>query len=239
MRQAGHILGLCHQYLKTYSKPGVSLIDLDQQIYQLIKHHKAIPAFLNYHNFPNSICVSVNDVLIHGIPSDYRLKEGDIVSYDVGVNYENYFSDAAFTMGIGKISAADENLINVTADSLQVAIDLVRNGVSLNIIGEAIYDVISKAGFYVPDDYCGHGIGKNLHESPFVLNYPVNYQLPKLRTNMVIAIEPMVLQGSKKVNTLDDGWSVASASGKNCAHFEHTIWVKENDCEVLSVINHD
>ena len=236
LRKSGKILAKAHQLLAEKSVPGVKLCDLAQLVEKFILECDASVPFKNYNGFPACICASVNDILIHGVPNEYVLKEGDIISYDVGVRYKKYITDAAFTMGIGKISSADEKLITITKQSLEAAIKNVKDQYSLNNLAKTVFNVINKAGFYTPKEYAGHGVGTSLHEPPLVLNYPVSYQLPQLKTNMVIAIEPMVLQESAEIEVLSDGFSVRSAARKNCAHFEHTIVVQDDGCEILTTL---
>lgn len=237
MRQAGKILGSCLQMLEQNTYPGVKLLDLDKKAHNFILLNGGMPAFLNYKGFPNTVCISVNHILIHGIPTDYVLKEGDIVSYDLGVKYENYYADAAITVGVGDTNDEDQKLIFVTKNALYNAIKCVKNKCNLNDLAKVIYQTITEAGYYTPLDYCGHGIGSNLHEDPMILNYPEDTSKVDLKTNMVIAIEPMVLQGSNKVEVLPDKWSVASALKMKSAHFEHTIVVHEDHGEILTKIN--
>ena len=235
MRTACKATAQVLESLKSFIKPGITTKDIDVEVYRMISSFKMKPAFLGYAGFPGSACVSVNDELVHGIPSDSReLSSGDIVSVDVGCIYQGYYSDAAYTYPVGKISSDTEKLLRVTEESLYKAVEQVKPG---NRIGDVSYAVQSYAesfGFSIVRDYCGHGVGRNLHEEPNVPNYGKPGTGQRLVPGMVIAVEPMVNAGTYKVDVLSNKWTVVTRDGSMCAHFEHTVAVTENGCEILT-----
>ena len=201
----------------------------------VLERRGATSNFLGYHGFPAVICTSPNSMIVHGIPGAYRLEEGDILSIDCGAIIEGYHGDAAFTMGVGRISAEAQKLIEVTERSLWAGIDQLKKGNGLHEVGRAVQDVAEASGFTVVREYVGHAIGTAMHEQPQVPNYWPGNRGPTLKTGMVFAVEPMVNAGSAQTEMLDDGWSVVTADGRLSAHFEHTIAVTADGPEVFTV----
>jgi methionyl aminopeptidase len=235
MRQAGRIVAEMHDRTRAAAKPGATTADLDAVAVDVLERRGARSNFLNYHGFPAVICTSPNDMIVHGIPGDYRLAEGDILSIDCGAIVEGYHADAAFTMAIGKVTPSDEALMQVTEQSLWAGIDQMREGNRLNDIGRAVQAVVEKAGFSVVREYVGHAIGTAMHEEPQVPNYWPGSPGPKLKVGNVFAVEPMVNAGGAGTRLLGDGWSVVTADGRRSAHFEHTIAITDDGPEVLTV----
>jgi methionyl aminopeptidase len=213
----------------------VTTAELDRVARDVLDKRQARSNFLHYHGFPAVICASPNDMIVHGIPGEYRLKDGDILSIDCGAIVEGYHGDAAFTMGIGDIDRVAEKLIRVTEESLWAGIEQIRQGNRLNDIGLAVQTVAEGAGFSVVREYVGHAIGTEMHEEPQVPNYWPGRPGPVLKTGMVFAVEPMVNAGGPQTVLLDDGWSVVTADGSLSAHFEHSIAVTEDGPEVLTL----
>jgi methionyl aminopeptidase len=209
--------------------------DLDRVARAVLERRHARSNFLNYHGYPAVICASPNDMIIHGIPGDYRLKDGDIVSIDCGAIVDGYHGDAAFTMGIGEISKSAQQLLDSTETSLWAGIAQMEAGHRLHDIGRAVAEVADQAGFSVVREYTGHGIGTAMHEDPSVPNYYPGHPGPVLKPGMALAIEPMFNAGGSSTKMLEDGWSVVTADGSLSAHFEHTIVVTENGPEVLTL----
>lgn len=218
-------------------KPGVTTRDLDRLSEELTRKRGAQPAFKGYRGYPNSLCISVNSEVVHGIPSDRVLMEGDIASLDFGVYYHGYYGDAALTVPVGKISDEAERLLEVTRNSLHKGIDAARAGNRLGDISASVQECVEKAGFSVVRDYVGHGIGKQLHEDPQVPNFGVRGRGIRLQVGMVLAIEPMVNLGTYRVCLQPDGWTVVTADGELSAHFEHSIAITENGPDILSVFH--
>lgn len=216
-----------------FVRPGVSLKEIDQLAFNEIKKRKAEPAFLGLYGFPATACISVNDELIHGIPSDYILREGDLLSVDLGCKWEGYNSDSAFTMGVGKISEADQKLIDVAKGAFDAGIKAIKKGARIGDISYAIGSYIKDAGYYTPDEFCGHGIGLNLHEDPNVPNDGKKGTGMLLKDGMVICIEPMITQ-SPRIKTLSDGWTIASHDKSKTSHYEHTVLIKNGKAVVLT-----
>jgi methionyl aminopeptidase len=235
MRRAGKVVAEMHAATREAAKPGATTADLDRVAREVIERRGARSNFLNYHGFPAVICTSPNDVIVHGIPGDYVLQEGDIVSIDCGAIVEGYHGDAAFTMPVGEVGTAALRLIEVTERSLWAAIEQMEDGNRLSDIGHAVQTVAEAAGFSVVREYVGHAIGTAMHEEPQVPNYGPPGRGPKLRPGMVFAVEPMVNVGRPETRTLEDGWTVVTADGSLSAHFEHTIAVTDNGPEVLTL----
>ena len=235
MRQAGRVVAEMHERTRAAARPGVTTADLDAVAVKVLERHRARSNFLNYHGFPAVICTSPNDMIVHGIPGDYRLAEGDILSIDCGAIVEGYHADAAFTMAIGAVTPDDEALMEITEQSLWAGIDQMRDGNRLHDIGRAVQAVVEKAGFSVVREYVGHAIGTAMHEEPQVPNYWPGNPGPKLKVGNVFAVEPMVNAGGAGTRLLGDGWSVVTADGRRSAHFEHTIAITDNGPEVLTV----
>lgn len=236
MREAGKRLEDVHNQLAEIIRPGISTLEIDQFGEKAIRAYGCIPNFLNYNGYPASICVSVNDEVVHGIPKKNRiLQEGDIVSLDAGLIYEGYHSDAARTYGVGKISEEAERLIRVTRESFFKGIKLAVPGNHLFDISEAIQKHVESNGFSIVRDLVGHGIGTQLHEDPQIPNFKEKRRGMKLRPGMTLAIEPMVNQGTYEVEWLDDDWTVVTADGSLAAHYENTIAITEDGCEILTL----
>ncbi len=234
MRRAGKVVAEIHEVTRAAIRPGITTAQLDALAAEVLAKRGARSNFLNYHGFPAVICTSPNDMIVHGIPGDYVLREGDIISIDAGAIVEGYHGDAAYTAGVGEISATAARLIEVTERSLWAGIDQLVVGQRLHEVGRAIQKVAEAAGFSVVREYVGHAIGTAMHESPQVPNYWPGTPGPTLKAGMVFAIEPMVNVGSHETYVLDDGWSVMTADGSLSAHFEHTIAVTEDGPEVFT-----
>ena len=235
MAEAGKILERVHNELEKALRPGMSTKDIDTLGEEIIRSYGCIPSFLNYNGYPASICVSVNDEVVHGIPSKKRiLKEGDIVSLDAGVIYKGYHSDAARTHGVGQISEENQRLIDVTRQSFFEGIKFAKAGNHLFEISKAVQDYAEANGYGVVRDLVGHGVGENLHEDPQIPNYKPIGRGMKLRPGMTLAIEPMINMGTWEVWVLEDDWTVVTQDSLNSAHYENTILITEGEPELLS-----
>ncbi|WP_371018915.1 type I methionyl aminopeptidase [Pseudalkalibacillus sp. JSM 102089] len=234
MREAGKIVALTHQELQKHIKPGVTTKELDTIADRFIRQLGAIPSFKGYNGFTGSICASVNEELVHGIPGDRVLAEGDIISIDIGAKYNGYHGDSAWTYPVGTISEEDERLLKVTEESLYKGLNETKAGRRLSDISHAIQAYAEAEGFSIVREYVGHGVGQDLHEDPQIPHYGPPGKGPGLKQGMVLAVEPMVNLGSRYVRTLSDNWTVVTTDGKNCAHFEHTIAVTEEGYEILT-----
>jgi methionyl aminopeptidase len=235
MRKAGKVVAEMHDVTRAAIRPGVTTMDLNNLAADVLAKRGARSNFLNYHGFPAVICTSPNDMIVHGIPGDYVLKEGDIISVDAGAIIEGYHGDAAYTAGVGEISKVAKKLIEVTERSLWAGIDQLVVGGRLHEVGRAVQKVAEDAGFSVVREYVGHSIGTAMHEDPQVPNYWPGSPGPKLKEGMVFAVEPMVNAGTFDTYVLDDEWSVMTDDGQLSAHFEHTIAVTENGPEVFTL----
>jgi methionyl aminopeptidase len=236
MRQAGRIVAKVLEILKNQVHAGMKTKELDVIAEQEVKKLDGIPSFKNYRGYPASICVSVNDEIVHGIPGQTILREGDIVSIDFGAIYDGFQGDAAITVGIGKISSIAQNLINTTDGALTEGIKAARVGKRLGDISHAIQSYAEARGLSVVREYTGHGIGRNMHEDPLIPNYGLPGTGLLLRKGMVLALEPMLNVGSWQTKVADDNWTVSTLDGSLSAHFEHTVAIKDNTAEVLTVI---
>ncbi len=234
MREAGRIVALTHQELKKHITPGITTKELDDIADNFIRANNAIPSFKGYNGFRGSICASVNNELVHGIPGKRVLKDGDIISIDIGAKYNSYHGDSAWTYAVGKIDNDTQKLLDVTEDSLFLGLKEAKPGVRLSNISHAIQTYVEANGFSIVREYVGHGIGQDLHEDPQIPHYGPPNKGPRLKPGMVLAIEPMVNAGNRYVNTLADNWTVVTVDGKMCAHFEHTIAITENGYEILT-----
>ena len=234
MRKAGKVVAEMHEATRAAIRPGITTLELNEVAAQVLAKRGARSNFLNYNGFPAVICTSRNDMIVHGIPGGYRLKEGDIISVDCGAIIEGYHGDAAYTAGVGDVSDAAQRLMDVTERSLWAGIDQLVIGNRLNEVGRAVQHVAEAAGYSVVREYVGHAIGTEMHESPQVPNYWPGSPGPTLKEGMVFAIEPMVNVGSYDTYVLDDGWGVMTSDGQLSAHFEHTIAVTENGPEVFT-----
>ena len=236
MAQGGKILGATVEHLRGVVQPGMTTGDLDAVAEEFIRSHEgAVPAFKGLYGFPGSICSSVNQEIVHGIPSKKRvLKDGDIVSLDVGVGYKGYFTDSATTVGVGKISPEAQRLLDVTQESLEAGIAAALPGNHIGDIGNAVQLVVEAAGFSVVRDLVGHGIGVEFHEEPQVPNYGKPKRREKLVPGLTLAIEPMVNVGGPATRTLKDRWTIVTVDGSLSAHFEHTVAITETGNLVLT-----
>lgn len=242
MRESAQLVSRTLAEVGKYIEPGVETGKLDQIAEDFIKKHNARPAFKGYgpsnNPFPGTLCISVNEEVVHGIPGKRVLKEGDIVSIDCGVEKDGYYGDHAYTFAVGECDDATIHLLRVTLDSLYLGIQQAIHGNRIGDIGNSIQTHCEREGFGVVRDLVGHGLGKSLHEDPSVPNYGKKGRGERLRSGMTLAIEPMINMGTWKVNTLDDGWTIVTADGKNSAHFEHDVVVREGEAEILSTFDY-
>jgi methionyl aminopeptidase len=235
LKRSNAIVAEVFQKLTKMIAPGIATQDLDQIAEEIIFSRGAIPAFKGYRGFPKTLCISINEEVVHGIPNERRLKEGDIVSLDVGVNLNGYYGDAAITLPVGKVDEAAQRLLEATEKALYIGIKKAKIGNRLFDISYAIQAWVESQGFSVVRDFVGHGIGKSLHEEPQIPNFGSPHQGPRLEKGMVFALEPMVNEGTYEVKVLSDGWTVVTADGKRSAHFEHTIAITNGEAEILSI----
>jgi methionyl aminopeptidase len=234
LREAGRIVAKTHQYLAQFIKPGITTKQLDKLAEDFIISCGAKPSFKGLYGFPASVCISVNEVLVHGIPNNYALKEGDIVSIDIGACYKGFHGDSAWTYPVGNISEEAKRLLEVTEASLYYGLNQAKVGNRITDISHAIQTYVESFGYSVPRDYTGHGIGREVHEDPIVPNFGVPNRGPQLKKGMTIAVEPMVNAGLKETRVLNDDWTVVTADGKLSAHFEHTVVITENGYEIFT-----
>ena len=234
MKEAGNIVALVHQEMKRVIEPGISTKELDNIAHNIIKEHKAIPTFLGYSGFPATICASINGEVVHGIPTEKTiLKEGDIISVDVGATYRGLVGDSAWTYPVGNISDECKMLLETTEKSLFAGIEKMRNNSLLEDVSGAIEDVAKSKNLGIVRQYGGHGVGHSMHEEPFVFNYRIGNKFV-LKSGYTIAIEPMLNLGCDDVYTLEDEWTVVTKDGKPSAHFEHTVLVTDDEPEILT-----
>ncbi|MFA5085425.1 MAG: type I methionyl aminopeptidase [Candidatus Omnitrophota bacterium] len=236
IRRAGLIVALVLNRLRACAKPGVETRELDRIALEEIFKNNGLPAFKNYKGYPASICVSVNEEVVHGIPSARKLKDGDIVSMDVGVKTGNFFADAAITVGVGRISEKARRLMEVTEESLYRGIENARQGKRLSDISANVQGCVEANGFSVVRSFVGHGIGEKIHEEPEIPNFGRPGRGPRLEQGMILAIEPMVNEGSHEVEILADGWTAVTRDRKLSAHFEHTVAVRDGSAEILTAL---
>ncbi|PID81269.1 MAG: type I methionyl aminopeptidase [Clostridiales bacterium] len=235
LREAGRIVALAHEAIAQAIAPGVTTLQLDAIAERIIRQHGARPAFKGYNGFPGSICASVNDEVVHGIPSKRALKEGDIISVDIGSELNGYYGDAARTHAVGQVDAAGGQLIEVTEQCFYKALDQCYVGNRLSNIGHAVQTHAESFGYGVVRDLTGHGVGRALHEDPEVRNYGLPNKGPRLQAGMVIAIEPMINLGTYRVVTLADGWTVVSEDGSLSSHYEHTVAITDDGPLLLTI----
>ena len=236
MKKAGRIVGETLLLLEKEVKPGITTADLDRIAEEFITKHGAKPSFKGLYGFPSSLCISVNEQVIHGFPGAYVLKEGDIVSVDCGAFYDGFHGDAARTFSVGNISVDAQKLIDITRESFFQGIKFAKEGNKLTDISYGIQSYVEAAGFSVVRDFVGHGIGRKVHEEPNVPNFGKSGRGPKLVEGMVLAIEPMVNAGTHKVKTLKDGWTVVTADSSLSAHYENTVAILSDGPEILTLI---
>ena len=234
MRKAGKVVSNIHYEIFDKTKPGMTLLDLDLIAKEIIERSNVKPSFLGYHDFPAHICASPNDVIVHGIPNEYVISEGDIISVDVGVIFQGYHADAAFSFGVGEITEEEKNLLSKTKYALHEAIKLVKDGQKLGTIGNKIDKIAKKNNLANVKNYVGHGIGQEMHEEPQVPHYGKKNTGFELRTGMAICIEPMFNLGSEDNYVDEDGWTVKTIDGKKSAHWEHTIGLTQEGTYVFT-----
>jgi methionyl aminopeptidase len=237
IRKASQIVARTLNFLESHVQPGITTRELDQIAESEIRKAGAIPAFKGYRGFPATLCVSINEEVVHGIPADRKLKEGDIVGLDLGCIWDGFYGDAAKTYPVGEISEEAKQLLETTENSLMIGIDQARVGNRIGDIGYAVQTLAESKGYSVVRDFVGHGIGRNLHEDPQVPNYGTRGQGPRIKAGMVLAIEPMVCQGRADVEVLADNWTAVTRDGSLAAHFEHSIAITDNGPEILSVVS--
>lgn len=236
MARAGEIVAGCLAMMKAASRPGVSTVELDRQAEDFIRARGGIPAFKGYRGFPASICASPNEMVVHGIPGEYRLVDGDIISLDVGVTLDGWIADAAITVAVGEAGKLARRLMEVTEASLKRAIARFQAGNRLGDISFAVQKLVEENGFSVVRTLVGHGIGRQMHEEPQIPNFGSPGEGPELMTGMVFAIEPMVNAGGHRVVVGDDGWAISTADGSLSAHFEHTVALTEDGPRILTAL---
>lgn len=234
LKIAGKIVGDTHHYLEPYIKPGITTKELDSLAEKFILSQHATPSFKNYQGYPGSVCTSVNDEVVHGIPSDRVLRDGDIISIDIGANYKGYHGDSAWTYSVGNVSDDKKNLMKWTEEALFKGLDTVHDGSRVGDIGYAVYTFARKHNLGVVRELVGHGVGSALHEEPDVPNFGKKNTGPTLKEGMVIAVEPMINLGTHHVGILDDDWTIVTADGKPSAHYEHTVLVTKDGYEILT-----
>ena len=234
LRVAGEITGSTHNYLKPYIKAGITTKELDRLAEEYIRSRGATPSFKGYDGFPGSICASINEEVVHGIPSNRKLKEGDIITLDIGACYKGYHGDSAWTYAVGKITDEKKKLMEVTKESLFKGLEQVKAGNRIGDIGHAVLEYAESFGFGVVRELVGHGVGTDVHEEPDVPNYGKAHTGPILKEGMVIAVEPMITAGTREIFILDDDWTIITQDEKPAAHYEHTVLVTKDGYEILT-----
>lgn len=235
MREAGRVVAETLQLLVERLRPGLVEKELDEIVRREFTRRGVQPTFLGYHGYPATVCVSINDEIVHGIPGDREIRDGDVVSIDLGCTYKGFVADAAVTVGVGTVSPEAQRLIDVTRESLARGIAAARAGARVGAIGHAVQAYVESQGFSVVREYVGHGVGRQMHEDPQIPNYGSPDTGPVLRPGMVIAIEPMVNAGDWRTKRDSDNWTVRTADGSLSAHFEHTLAITEGEAEVLTL----
>ena len=241
MKHAGEVVALTHRAIKEAVRPGISTKDLDKIAYDVITSHHADPTFLGYNGFPATICASINEMVVHGIPSDdIILKEGDIISVDIGATLNGFVGDSAWTYPVGEIDDDKKRLLKLTEESLFAALSTIKNGSMLSDIGGAVEDIAIANNLGIVRQYGGHGVGSQMHEEPFIYNYRADdkrYREVVLKTGMTIAVEPMLMLGKDDVIVAEDNWGVFTMDRKPAAHFEHTVAVTDDGYEILTCVD--
>ena len=238
IKESAQVLGKAHAEVAKWIKPGVTTKQLDKIADEFIRDNQGSPSFKGYNGFPSALCISLNETVVHGFPSQYQLREGDVISIDCGVKLNGFHSDSAYTYPIGNVSAEVANLLKRTKQSLYLGIEQATEGKRVGDIGYSIQTYVERFGYGVVRELVGHGVGRNLHESPEVPNYGKRGQGPKLREGMVIAIEPMITLGKRAVVQEKDGWTIRTADRKPAAHFEHTVLVRKGKAEILTTFKY-
>lgn len=234
MREAGRVVALVHDHLKDFIKPGITTKEIDTYCEKIIRDAGCTPSFLKLYGFPSSVCTSINEVVVHGIPSNTKLKEGDIISVDVGACYKGYHGDSAWTYAVGKVSEEAAHLMKVTEESLYAGLAQVKPGNRLSDISHAVQTYLEEHGCSTPRDYTGHGIGTKVHEDPSVPNFGAPGKGPRLKKGMTLAIEPMAHLGACETRVLSDEWTVVTRDHSLAAHYEHTIVITDDGYEILT-----
>jgi methionyl aminopeptidase len=235
MREAGRILGACLAHLAALTRPGVTPLVLDREAETFIRDHGCVPGFIGYNDYPNSLCVSINEQVVHGIPTDRVIEEGDLVSLDCGLILHGWWADSGLSVCAGEPDDEVSRLLAVTEEALRRGIEAARPGAYIGDIGHAVQTHVEAHGFSVVRQYVGHGIGRNMHEAPQVPNYGRPGSGNQIKPGLVLAIEPMVNAGTPETRVLDDGWTVVTADGRRSCYFEHTVAVTEGGPEVLTL----
>ncbi|HVW66586.1 MAG TPA: type I methionyl aminopeptidase [Candidatus Peribacteraceae bacterium] len=233
-RTGGMILRQCLEMLRPQVKEGIRMIDLDRLAEEFIRDHGGLPAFKGYHDFPATLCTSVNEECVHGIPGERVLKNGDIVSLDCGVIYDDLYTDACISVGVGHISREAQNLLSVTADALDQAVQVLKPGVRVGDLSSAIQKVVERAGYVPVRSLTGHGLGHTLHQFPDIPNFGRAGTGPVFPVHTVVAVEPIVSISARDVRGMNDGWTLVTEDGSLSAHFEHTLLTTENGCEIIA-----
>lgn len=236
MKKAGRLVAEAHELVRNNIKPGITTKELDQIVEDFLKSQNAIPTFKGYNGFPYSICASINEEVVHGMPGEKKLKTGDIISVDIGATFEGYVGDSAKTFLVGEVDKEKRRLVEVTRQSFYEGIKFAKESYRLSDISHAIQEYAESAGFSVVRDYVGHGVGKHMHESPQIPNFGKPGKGPRLQQGMVLAIEPMINAGTYNVRVLDNDWTVVTLDGKPSAHYEHTIAITDGEPELLTVL---
>lgn len=238
IKESAQVLGKAHAEVAKWIKPGVTTKQLDKIADEFIRDSQGSPSFKGYNGFPSALCISLNETVVHGFPSQYQLREGDVISIDCGVKLNGFHSDSAYTYPIGNVSGEVINLLKRTKQSLYLGIEQATEGKRVGDIGYSIQTYVERFGYGVVRELVGHGVGRNLHESPEVPNYGKRGQGPKLREGMVIAIEPMITLGKRAVVQEKDGWTIRTTDRKPAAHFEHTVLVRKGKAEILTTFKY-
>ncbi|MEA5096812.1 MULTISPECIES: type I methionyl aminopeptidase [Sedimentibacter] len=236
MRKAGRLVAQSHELVRKYIKPGVTTKEIDQMVEDFLRSQNAIPTFKGYGGFPYSICASVNEEVVHGFPNSRKLIEGDIVSIDIGATFEGYVGDSAKTFLVGEVDDEKRRLVEATRQSFYEGIKYAKTSYRLSDISHAVQQYAESQGFSVVRDYVGHGVGKDMHESPQIPNFGRPGKGPRLQVGMVLAIEPMINAGTYNVKVLDNNWTVVTTDGKPSAHYEHTVAITDGEPELLTVL---
>lgn len=236
MRKAGRLVAQSHELVRKYIKPGVTTKEIDQMVEDFLRSQNAIPTFKGYGGFPYSICASVNEEVVHGFPNSRKLIEGDIVSIDIGATFEGYVGDSAKTFLVGEVDDEKRRLVEATRQSFYEGIKYAKTSYRLSDISHAVQQYAESQGFSVVRDYVGHGVGKDMHESPQIPNFGRPGKGPRLQVGMVLAIEPMINAGTYNVKVLDNNWTVVTVDGKPSAHYEHTVAITDGEPELLTVL---